>query len=52
MNKKRCKHIEKECFNSVETKGKSCHICRNCGLYLGTIYPLDNLNKSEEEDLL
>lgn len=50
--KKNCKHPNREVFNSVETKGKSCEICKYCGLYLGTIHPLDNLDKSEEPSSL
>ena len=43
MNKH--KEMGSECFNSLENKGKSAFICKNCGVFLGIIFPLDNEDK-------
>ena len=41
----RHKKMGSECFNSLENKGKSAFICKNCGIFLGVIFPLDNEDK-------
>ena len=50
--KRLCLHKgERECFNSTEIKGKSSFICKNCGKYLGTIYPIENIYQYDGEEI-
>lgn len=52
MRRNKCEregHIKRECFNSVENKGKSVFICKNCGKKIEVVFPLDNAGKSEDE---